>query len=236
MQPVPAVEPGVEGLGPLPSDVPLLFMLRGEASLTTNTIRVNTRVVEWFSDRPSRQAGFASLHTLAQAWNDLGFSDDPPNAVIVGNGVDAVVELTSIRATLRTVTFGYALVRGNTPSGADGEMSIFIDSGSDCSWTPSSFGGTISVTQSGGGFSMSCKDMQTVGDALFNVISNNLGNASLRITGVNVYGKTTWDCQVQAEPDEFTSAACQADAPINGKQSPTLSFKDSTTVNPMITD
>ncbi len=67
-----------------PPRAPTLFVLRGPARHVGGGLTVRTRKVDWFTDRPQRQAGTITPETLVDNWQAWGFADDPPNAALTG--------------------------------------------------------------------------------------------------------------------------------------------------------
>lgn len=114
--------------GPLPSDGNLLFVLRGPATITGDVIEIDAETVEWFTDRPQRQAGTGPLQDLIENWSAYGFADDPPNAALTGAGIDAVVVLTDPRTTSGGVAFAFSTLTGELQPGQAETVSVFIDS------------------------------------------------------------------------------------------------------------
>lgn len=118
-------EPAVTG--PLDEKGSDLFVLRGPAEVADGRIAVTTDVVEWFNDRPQRNAGVAEAGELVDNWQEYGFETEPPNAALAGDESDGEVELTRPEATEDGVSFAYKTLRGEISSEERG-MSVFIDS------------------------------------------------------------------------------------------------------------
>lgn len=84
----------------------------GTADRYTLTIADTDPSIVWFTDRPARQSGVATLERFAAEWAPGGpFATDPPNAAIVlhatvGTTDTIVVELSTLSAdaTSRTIT------------------------------------------------------------------------------------------------------------------------------------
>ena len=97
--------------------------------------------VLWFQDRPGRAAGDLSISEFVATWDELGFVDDPPNAVIrhsggeeplAGDGLGLVVEMADPvwdqpSATLRCTAVP-AEGAGAIPALMN-DVSLFIDDG-----------------------------------------------------------------------------------------------------------
>lgn len=97
----------------------------------------------WFTDRPARRAGTATVGDLARMWAAYGFASVPPNAVIVtaAQGARMQVPVTLSRPTTQgpVVTFrvtplpakaSVAGMRAMGPAlaaGTYGDTSVFID-------------------------------------------------------------------------------------------------------------
>ncbi len=141
--------PGAYAAGPsspaLPRGESLLFVMHAESgSLVrrsgnryTLTLRDSARQTTWFADRPARDAGRVSTRSLVRGWSRLGFSADPPNAVLStsGNGAeDVVLELGRPRVHRPGLTLRIpARVLGPRPSRRHlrfGLASLFIDNAS----------------------------------------------------------------------------------------------------------
>lgn len=103
-----------------------LYVLRGPAMVKGDILSVEPNLVEWFTNRPGRKAGQMTAENLSSRW-DQAFKDSAPNAVIVGDEVDAVVELVSAVSVDRSIDFEYQVVEGQLKNGKLGEVSIFID-------------------------------------------------------------------------------------------------------------
>jgi hypothetical protein len=117
----------VEPTGPLPSEGNLLFVARGNATVEGNRLELDTKSVEWFTDRPKRRAGIGDADELLKKWKFYGFGEDPPNAAVTGPDTDAVGELTDPEASDDGISFAFKPDRGDL-SGADGtDLSVFID-------------------------------------------------------------------------------------------------------------
>lgn len=113
--------------GPLEDKGSDLFVLRGPSAAEGGRIEIETDVVEWFSDRPRRQAGVSEAAELVQNWQEYGFDAEPPNAALAGEGTDAEVELTEPEATPAGISFAYEVLRGRVAT-ADEAISVFVDS------------------------------------------------------------------------------------------------------------
>jgi len=112
---------------PPPERAPTLFVLRGAAHGGGNQLTVDTRRVEWFTDRPVRRAGVMTPRALVRGWEAWGFADDPPNAALTGDDLDVVVELSEPRVRDGRLRFDVKPVRGRLPSGGLGAVSAFVD-------------------------------------------------------------------------------------------------------------
>lgn len=78
------------GLG-IPKGTPTLFSLSAERGTLTPTAKKGQFVLTltrldrrgvWFTDRPARQSGAVTPGGLFSSWKALGFTKDPPNAVV----------------------------------------------------------------------------------------------------------------------------------------------------------
>jgi hypothetical protein len=116
-----------------PPNAPTLFVLRGAAHGGDAKLTVRTGSVEWFTDRPVRQAGEMTPRRLVQGWKGWGFANDPPNAAITGKDLEVVVELSNPRARGGRVSFDVKRVRGKLPKGTLGRVSAFVDSSNPAS-------------------------------------------------------------------------------------------------------
>ncbi len=111
----------------IPDNESLLFVVRGNATAAAGHFAVNAPAVEWFSDRPLRQAGFTTDETLVGLWQG-SFGVDPPSAALAGNGIDAVLALDTAQAANGQLDFTYHPIRSTVPEGDLGAVSVFIDS------------------------------------------------------------------------------------------------------------
>lgn len=84
--------------------------------------------VKWFTDRPAREVGTASLDDLVGLWDEGGtFSDDPPNAaVVIDTGEPAVVELVGVDVSGESVTYATRTLLGTVPATGD-KITLVID-------------------------------------------------------------------------------------------------------------
>ena len=62
---------------------PSLFVVRAPVTSNDGVLIVSTKKLEWFTDRPNRDAGSLSTKELVDHWNGWGFEGDPPNATPV---------------------------------------------------------------------------------------------------------------------------------------------------------
>lgn len=152
----PAAAPAA-GLG-IPKGTPTLFSLNAERGTLTPTgakgrfvltLRQLDRRGVWFTDRPARQSGTVTPGVLFSSWKTLGFTADPPNAVVNVTGgrerADTIaLELGAPRydARMRAVRFSATTLR-SLPAGLAhhgpkldralprrfGQASVFIDDG-----------------------------------------------------------------------------------------------------------
>lgn len=104
-----------------------MFVLRGSTSGRAHELTVNTRLIEWFTDRPARRAGAMSTRTLVRSWKAWGFDHDAPNAALSGRHLNVVVELSKPRLRGNHLHFDMAPVRGRLPHGNLGSVSTFVD-------------------------------------------------------------------------------------------------------------
>lgn len=123
---------GDDSTGPLPSgELPsrgeLLFVVRGPAEVSSERLAIETDVVEWFRERPSRAAGAVRVDQLVETWRQLGFDRDPPNAAASGAAEVVTLELRDPRLQGDEISFAYDALMGDLPSGDQGFLSLFID-------------------------------------------------------------------------------------------------------------
>jgi len=90
-------------------------------------LTVNTKKLEWFTDRPNRDAGSISAKELVDHWNGWGFKGDPPNAALIGRDTDVIGELSQPRLRAGTVQFDFKPIRGEPADGKLGKVSLLID-------------------------------------------------------------------------------------------------------------
>jgi major membrane immunogen (membrane-anchored lipoprotein) len=115
--------------GPLPSKGDLLFIVRGPTDVSDGRLAVETDVVEWFTDRPTRRAGAARVDELAADWQSFGFAQDPPNAAVSGTKDFVTVELSDPQIQGGQISFAYHVIKGKLASGDNGFWSLFVDAG-----------------------------------------------------------------------------------------------------------
>ncbi len=107
-------------------ELSLLFVIRGDASVTDDSLNITPDLVEWFTDRPHHQAGPLDATTLVELW-DSAYATSPPNAAITGDNLNAVVVLDNLSQSSNTISFKYTLISGNLNQGNLGDVSIFVD-------------------------------------------------------------------------------------------------------------
>ncbi len=112
----------------LPASESLLFIARGDASARGGHLTIDATHIEWFTDRPDRNAGFTTLDTFAALWQ-TAFAGDPPTAAIAGNNLNAVVTIDSAVVKGNRLDIAYTAVRAGLPDGDLGPVSLFVDSG-----------------------------------------------------------------------------------------------------------
>ena len=118
----------VKVTGDLPTQGSMLFVVRGDARAEDGRLSIDTDTVEWFSDRPERQAGVSEIDQLVDQWSGFGLAGIPPNASVVGGETEAVVELSDPRLDGGSISFAYEPLEGQTlESGELGDVSLFID-------------------------------------------------------------------------------------------------------------
>lgn len=123
-------EPSAGKLAALPATGDLLFVVRGPATVSRGRLTVDTETVDWFTQRPQRRAGVASVSELAKGWGSYGFADDPPNVALAGPNLDTVVELSDPELTGDGIAFDFKALRGElAPSDGEEleELTLFID-------------------------------------------------------------------------------------------------------------
>lgn len=113
--------------GELPERGELLFVVRGPTDVSDGRISIETDLVEWFRERPSRQAGAVVADQLVERWPALGFDQDPPNAAVSGAADEVTVSLSDPRSEDGETSFAYEISEGNLSSGEQGFLSLFID-------------------------------------------------------------------------------------------------------------
>jgi hypothetical protein len=106
---------------------PSLFVVRAPAHHDDGVLSVRTKNLEWFTDRPDRDAGRLSTKELVEHWESWGFGSDPPNAALVGDDVDVIGELTKPRIRRGALRFGFEPIRGVPEDGNLGTVSLLID-------------------------------------------------------------------------------------------------------------
>ena len=103
----------------------LLFVVRGDGRLENTELTIEDPRVEWFTDRPQRQAGVTSANDLVARING---DDSKPNAELVGDEVDAAITIVGAEHSDEKLRFGYEVIRGDLPPpGSLGEISVFVD-------------------------------------------------------------------------------------------------------------
>ena len=107
----------------------ILFVLHGEAVVENDVLAINPQHVHWFTDRPLHDAGQMDPEFLANIWGEI-FAGSAPNAVIIGEAVDAVVVLENATMSNGKISFDYQTISGELAEGKLGAISVFID-GSD---------------------------------------------------------------------------------------------------------
>ena len=111
---------------PRTEEVSMLYVVRGEATVEGNTLSVNPDLVEWFTNSPYREAGQITASEIVSLWSD-SFKTSPPNAAIIGNQVDAAVELSTAALVNENINFSYQVIDGQLQDTELGMVSIFID-------------------------------------------------------------------------------------------------------------
>lgn len=101
----------------------VLLVTRGETVVEADVITMQTDRVEWFSELPFHDAGFFSADGLD---GTVG-NDWMPNAALIGDNVDLIIELTSSSFSDGRLQFTYSHINGDVPSGSVGVATLFID-------------------------------------------------------------------------------------------------------------
>lgn len=139
----PAPVPNDERLTALPTDAELLFVARagaGDLAVEDDSATLtldDLATVSWFTDRPARQAGMATLTDALAAlgWDESSgaFGDSPPNAELTANELgetSVAVELTHATVDGGRVTFEVTALTGAPLASATlSALELFIDSG-----------------------------------------------------------------------------------------------------------
>ena len=119
----------------------LLYALRGEGSVDGTTLDVVTDgEVTWITDRPDRRTGRMHPGSLVEGWDAAGFTEDPPNAILLTADTSVAVELTAPtwNDSTRTLSFAAAALEGGPlPAGDLGAVELFIDDQETCLTTVS---------------------------------------------------------------------------------------------------
>ena len=121
------VVPSTAGARVPPSAEPSLFVVRAPVHHNDGALTVSARKLEWFTDRPNRDAGTLSARELVDHWGGWGFQSDPPNVALSGDGVDVVGELRRPELRNGKLRFRYDPIRGHLVDGNLGTVSLVID-------------------------------------------------------------------------------------------------------------
>ncbi len=105
-----------------------LLVLRGEGSAGEGKLVVLTDSVEWFTDEPKHRAGEVALASVADNFDFEAQGPDAPNAAVVGDGIDATLEITDAQPVDGGVRLTFETIRGEVPAGELGEIDVFVDS------------------------------------------------------------------------------------------------------------
>jgi hypothetical protein len=103
----------------------LLFVINGDATVAGDKLTMADDVIEWFTDRPNREAGQMSPDAFITAWQSGKLNDTPPNAAF--SNLSAVVELTNPTIDSGTITFTVKTISGQLQDGTLPGTSLFID-------------------------------------------------------------------------------------------------------------
>jgi hypothetical protein len=116
---------------PLPAEGRnLLFVVRGSGRLDDGKLTIEDPRVEWFTDRPQRDAGVMSADALVAELSSA--EANPPNAELIGADADAAITIEEAQSPGSSLNFAYKVIRGDLPpSKALGEATVFIDPVSD---------------------------------------------------------------------------------------------------------
>jgi hypothetical protein len=106
---------------------PSLFVVRAPVHQNDGVLTVDTKKLEWFTDRPNRDAGEITAKELVAHWNGWGFRGDPPNAALIGRDTDVIGELSRPRLRDGAVKFDFKPIRGEPADGNLGKISLLID-------------------------------------------------------------------------------------------------------------
>lgn len=111
-------------------------MSQGTGTLTLQGTSPN---LIWVSDRPQRTTGDLSIESFASTWEQTGFGEDPPNAIVTSHtrdlaGVEPIVlELTDPSLDRAAETMTYSITAIDDPERSESrsiqDIALFIDSG-----------------------------------------------------------------------------------------------------------
>jgi rhizosphere induced protein len=119
--------PSVATAKPPNAAEPSLFVVRAPATYDNGVLTIRTNNLEWFTDRPNRNADSLTSKELVEHWGGWGFSHDPPNAAIISGKVDAIGELTKPKLQGDALRFRFDPFRGEPKNGNLGKISLLID-------------------------------------------------------------------------------------------------------------
>ncbi|HEX9804814.1 MAG TPA: hypothetical protein VGA67_03965 [Candidatus Dojkabacteria bacterium] len=106
---------------------PLLFVVEGDAIVEAGRIKFSLNHIEWFADRPSREAGETFPFELVSNWSEWGFETDPPNAAFNNENIHIVIELSDPQVEVDGISFAYDDVFESLEDGTYSNAELFID-------------------------------------------------------------------------------------------------------------
>lgn len=107
------------------SETQLLFVLNGDMTIAEDKLTVKDEKIEWFTDRPDRDAGFMDAASFIELWNESDFVLEAPNAAF--SNLSAVIELKSPVLKNKSIEFDFEVVSGKLGDGEIKDASLYID-------------------------------------------------------------------------------------------------------------
>lgn len=102
-----------------------LFVVAGDIEVSDDTLIIKNDTIEWFTDRPQRDAGRMDAESFIDVWELGDFSNVPPNAAFSNPG--AVVELANPKLVNGGISFNYNTISGKLQNGPILNSSLYID-------------------------------------------------------------------------------------------------------------